>query len=123
MFNLYAGLSVLLITLLALNISRLRIKNKVANGDGNNKIVAKAIRAHMNSLEHVLPFTLLLFVLQGQPISEVLFTILAFGFLVVRVLHSYSMLSAKFKLRQITAALTYFFELLGCALVIINSVV
>lgn len=122
MFNLYVGLSVLLVVMLAMNISRLRIKHKVANGDGNNKVVVKAIRAHMNSLEHILPFTLLLYVLQSQPISEVLFSILAFGFLGIRLLHSYSMLGSKFKLRQITAASTYVFELSGCALVLINSV-
>jgi len=120
LFNLYVGLSVLLIVMLAMNISRLRIKHKVANGDGNNKVVVKAIRAHMNALEHILPFTLLLFVLQGQATSEALFSILAFGFLGNRLLHSYSMLSSKFKLRQITAASTYIFELIGCVLVLIN---
>jgi len=108
--------------MLAMNISRLRIKHKVANGDGNNKVITKAVRAHMNSLEHILPFTFLLYVLQNQAVSETIFFVLAFGFLGIRLLQSYSMLNSKFKLRQITAASTYVFELCGCALVLINSV-
>ena len=121
MFNLFIGLSILLIILLAMNISRLRMKYKVANGDGNNKEINKAIRAHMNSLEHILPFSLLLYVLQTQMTSTVIFAILAFSFLCIRLLHSYSMLSSKFKLRQITAASTYFLELCACILVLINT--
>ena len=123
MFNLFIGLSVLLIVVLAINISRLRVKYNVANGDGNNKEIIKAIRAHMNSLEHVLPFSLLLYVLKSQSTAEIIFAILAFGFLIIRLLHSYSMLSSKFKLRQITAAATYFFELCGCIVVLINTVI
>tara|TARA_R110001592_G_scaffold103298_2_gene291154 strand:- start:20617 stop:20916 length:300 start_codon:yes stop_codon:yes gene_type:complete len=99
------------------------MKHKVANGDGDNKVIVKAIRAHMNSLEHILPFSLLLYALQSQSISEILFAVLAFGFLGIRLFHSYSMLSSKFKLRQITAASTYFFELSACVLVLLNSVI
>ncbi len=123
MFNLYIGLSVLLITMLAMNISRLRIKHRVGNGDGDNKVIVKAIRAHMNSLEHILPFSLVLYALQSQAISETLFAILAFGFLGARLFHSYSMLYSKFKFRQITAGLTYFFEVSGCIIVLLNSVI
>jgi len=121
LFNLYIGLSVLLVVMLAMNISRLRIKHKVANGDGNNKVITKAVRAHMNALEHILPFTLLLHVLQNQAIAETVFFVLAFGFLGIRLLHSYSMLNSKFKLRQITAAATYVFELSACALVLFSA--
>lgn len=123
MFNLFVGLSVLLIVILAMNISRLRIKHKVANGHGDNKEISKAIRAHMNSLEHILPFSLLLYVLQSQLTSDTIFAILAFGFLSIRALHTYSMLRSKFKLRQLTAASTYFIELCACILVLINTVI
>lgn len=122
LLNLFVGLSVLLIVILAMNISRLRIKHKVANGSGENKEITKAIRAHMNSLEHILPFSLLLYVLQSQLISDNTFAILAFSFLSIRVLHTYSMLCSKFKLRQITAAATYFVELYGCVLVLVNAI-
>tara|TARA_R110002072_G_scaffold271474_2_gene431467 strand:- start:8184 stop:8513 length:330 start_codon:yes stop_codon:yes gene_type:complete len=108
--------------MLAMNISRLRIKHQVANGHGDKKEITKAIRAHMNSLEHILPFSLLLYVLQSQLTSDIIFAILAFGFLSIRVLHTYSMLSSKFKLRQLTAGSTYFIELCCCILVLINTV-
>ena len=120
MFNLFVGLSLLLVVLLAMNISRLRMMHGVANGNGGNKALTKAIRAHMNSLEHILPFTLILFVLQNQSISEWLFAVLAFGFLGLRLIHSYSMLRSIFSLRRITAASTYIFELSGCALILFN---
>lgn len=121
MFNIFVGLSVLLIVVLAMNISRLRMKHKVANGDGGNKQIVKAVRAHMNALEHILPFTLLLFVLQSQAISETLFGLFAYGFLSIRLLHAYSMLGSKFKLRQVTAASTYFFEVCACILVLLSA--
>lgn len=61
--NIFAGFvasSVLLIVLLAMNVSRVRIKYQVANGDAGNKAIKSAIRAHMNTFEHTLPFALLL---------------------------------------------------------------
>lgn len=117
-FNLFVGLSVLLIVLLAMDVSRLRMREKVANGDGGNKQVAKAIRAHMNAVEHVLPFALLLYVLQSQSVSTQFFAGLAFGFLAIRVLHAYSMLGSKFRLRQLSAGATYLLELVGCVMVL-----
>jgi uncharacterized membrane protein YecN with MAPEG domain len=122
LFGVYLGLSILLIVILAMNISRLRMTEKVANGDGNNKKLIKAIRAHMNSLEHILPFSLLLFYLYSVAISPIVFSILAFGFLSVRLAHAYSMLASKFQLRQITAILTYAAETIGCIFVLVNSV-
>ncbi len=120
-FGLYLGLAILLITLLAMNISRLRMQERVANGDGGNKRLKKAIRAHMNALEHIVPYTLLLYFLHSTLETTTLFIVLAFGFLFIRVLHSFSMLGSKFRLRQITAGLTYAFEVLACVLVLIGS--
>lgn len=122
LLGVYLGLAVLLVALLALNVSRLRIAEKIANGDGGNKKIIKAVRAHMNALEHILPYTLLLAFLYTQPVSSAIFAVLGFGFLLVRLLHSYSMLSSMFKLRQITAALTYLFEFTGCVFVLVFSV-
>lgn len=122
LLGLFLGLSVLLILLLAMNISRLRMAEKVPNGDGNNKKLVKAIRAHMNSVEHILPFSLLLYFLYSTSVSSFIFSVLAFGFLAVRLAHAYSMLASKFRLRQITAMLTYAFEFAGCVFVLIKSV-
>lgn len=113
-FEIYLALSILLITLLGLNISRLRIKNKIANGDGGNKSLKIAIRTHINSLEHIIPYSLLLFAIKPFNISPVCYLVLSYGFLIVRLSHTYSMLNSSFKLRQMTAALTYTFEVIAC---------
>ena len=119
LFNVFIGLAVLLMTLLAINISRLRIKEQVANGDGGNRAIQKAIRAHMNTLEHTLPFALALYVLHVQSIGADFFGFLAFGFLILRVLHAYSMMNSILTGRQITAALTYLFEVTACITILL----
>ena len=122
-FSLFVGLSVFLIVILAMNVSRLRMRERVANGDGGNKTLAKAIRAHMNAVEHVLPFALLLFVLRAQAAPGLFFAAMAYGFLAVRVLHAWSMLGSRFRLRQFAAGATYLLELVGCLAVIGNVVI
>ena len=55
----YAALLVLLVTVLALNVSRSRIESRVS-GDGGSMPLQAAIRAHMNALEQILPLLPLL---------------------------------------------------------------
>ena len=105
-FKFYVFANVLIITLLALNISRLRMTERVANGDGGRVSLKKAIRAHANGVEHVLPYGLIIFALQDAS----LLMVLVLGFTVARVLHSVSMLGAFFNLRRLAALLTYGFE-------------
>jgi uncharacterized membrane protein YecN with MAPEG domain len=119
-FNLYVALGVLLITVLAMNVSRVRIKEKIGNGDGNNRTLKKAIRAHMNSVEHIIPFALILFSLVHIQFESKYISTFAIGFIIVRILHSYSMLSSAFKIRQISAGLTYIFEIAGCTFIFLN---
>lgn len=57
----FAAVLLLLVTLLAMNVSMLRMRHKVSLGDGGNKALTRAIRAHANALEHSLPFIFLLF--------------------------------------------------------------
>ncbi|MFA5941021.1 MAG: MAPEG family protein [Sinimarinibacterium sp.] len=110
----YVAASMLLLTLLALNVSRLRVKLKIGNGDGNNVDMRKAIRAHMNHLEHALPFGLIVLALAqiGSPAS--LLAVLVVGFLAARLVHAYGMLTAQFRFRQLSAGVTYLFEVVGC---------
>lgn len=119
-FYWYAGLSVLLITALAMNVSRVRMQEQIGNGDGGNSRLRKAIRAHMNTIEHALPFGLIVIALALQEQSQTLLAIMAFGFLGVRIANSYSMLGSKFRLRQITAALTYLFQVIGAISVLLT---
>ncbi len=118
-FYIFVALSVLLITMLAMNVSRLRMREQVANGDGGNKPLRKAIRAHMNTLEQVLPFALVLLALASLSLASAWLNLLAYGFLLVRVLHSYAMLASQFRLRQITAALSYIFQVVACVAVLL----
>lgn len=118
---LYIGLSVLLVVLLAINISRLRVINKVAFGDDGNLEIKKAIRAHMNTLENTLPYALILFVLYNQAVSQLTFAYMAFLFFFVRVLYAYSVLFSVYKLRQASAGISYIFIVTGCIMVIFNA--
>ena len=98
-FTLFAGLHGLLLTLLAMNVSRCRIKHRVGNGDGEVRELKQAIRAHGNAVEHSL----------------------VIAFTGVRVLHALSMLQARFKLRQLTAGGTYALELMASLLVLTQA--
>ena len=117
-FHLYVGSGVLLITLLAANVSRLRIREQIGNGDGGNALLKAAIRAHMNSVEHVLPYGLLMLVLWQSQAAPSLLAVFCLGFLAVRLVHAYSMLGRKFRLRQWSAGATYVFELSACLTVL-----
>ena len=120
-FTLFAGLHGLLLTLLAMNVSRCRIKHRVGNGDGEVRELKQAIRAHGNAVEHSLLFALLVLALcilgQGAGLSG----FLVFAFTGVRVLHALSMLQARFKLRQLTAGGTYALELMASLLVLTQA--
>ena len=53
------GFCGLLLVLLAARISRLRLRNKVAWGDGGNPELMRAIRLHANTAEHAPIFVLM----------------------------------------------------------------
>ena len=80
--------SMLLLTLLALNVSRLRMKLRIGNGDGNNVEMKKAIRAHMNHLEHALPFGLIVLALAQMGSATSLLAVLVVGFVAARLVHA-----------------------------------
>lgn len=113
-FQIYAVLAVLMVTLLAMNVSRVRMRVKIANGH-DHKDLQKANRAHMNAVEHCLPYGLLILALsQLSPYAKWL-PVLVIGFIAAKLLHTYSMLaSGQLKIRQLSAGLLYLFELAGC---------
>lgn len=113
-FTLYVIGSVLLLTILAMNVSRVRMREKIGNGDGGNNSLRAAIRAHGNALEFILPFALVVLALDLGTTEEGLVAFLAINFLVIRIAHAWGMIGRRFKLRQVTAAVTYLFMVLGC---------
>ncbi|TJY64950.1 glutathione S-transferase [Sinimarinibacterium sp. CAU 1509] len=114
-FGLFVLFNVLLLTLLAMNVSRLRLQERVANGDGGLISLKKAIRAHLNGVEHVVVYALVILALSLLRASPTLQAVLVIGFSLARVLHAYGMLAVAFNARRIGAGATYLFELFGLA--------
>lgn len=112
-FTLFVLLNALLVTLLAMNVSRLRMTLKIANGDGDNKVMRRAIRAHANGVEHTLLFGLIAAAAALEQVAGGLQGGLVIGFTVSRVMHAYGMLAPAFRFRQIGAGICYLFELAG----------
>lgn len=108
---LFAALLLLLVTLLAVNVSMLRMRLKISLGDGGDKTMNKAIRAHANALEHSLPFILLLLFREQQVGCARGLTAIAITFVVARVLHAAGMLGGPFILRRVGASVTLVLEL------------
>lgn len=94
-----------------MNVSMLRMRLKISLGDGGNKQLNKAIRAHANALEHGLPFIFLLFFREQQVGGAGGLTAIAAAFVAARVLHAVGMLGGPFQLRRIGATVTNVLEL------------
>ena len=112
-FQIYALVVMLALTLLAMNVSRIRIKERIANGHEHRDLKI-ANRTHMNTLEHAVPYGLLLLALVQAGVPGTVMAVLVFGFLAAKLAHACSMLASRLRWRQITAGLTYLFELAGC---------
>ncbi len=114
-FNRFVLLNVLILTILAINISRLRIAEKVPHGDGDNVRLKKAIRAHGNGVEHVVVFALIVLALDSSHVPPILLATLVWGFTFARLAHAAGMLGSIFNLRRLGASTTYLLELMGLA--------
>jgi uncharacterized membrane protein YecN with MAPEG domain len=91
---LYAALLCLLLLALALPISRLRMSGRVGIGDGGNPQLARAIRAHANAVEWVLPVLLLMLVAELNRASPLLLHASGIALLIGRVLHAIGLRSS-----------------------------
>ncbi|PPE73870.1 hypothetical protein C3942_10745 [Solimonas fluminis] len=112
-FVLYVALNALVVTLLALNVSRNRMKHRVANGDGGKTEMKAAIRAHGNAVEHVTVFGLVVLALEFAAAPAALLGALVPGFTAARLMHAAGMLRSAFNLRRAAAGLTYLAEVAG----------
>lgn len=121
-FTFFVFMNVLMVTLLALNISRLRVKERVANGDGGKLSIKKAMRAHGNGVEHVAIFGLAILALELSTVSSGILATLVIGFTLARIVHAAGMLGSAFNARRIGAAATYLFELGAVMAVLIYGV-
>lgn len=106
-FIVFVALNAFIVTALALNISRLRMRHRVANGDGGLVEMKAAIRAHGNGVEHVGLMGLMVLALELGGASGTGLALLVLGFSLSRVLHAASMLTSRFGLRRLAASGTY----------------
>ena len=105
----YTSVFVLLYALLSFNVIRLRREHKVSLGDGGQLALQRAIRAHGNFLEYMLPTVILLYFFETGIGANYWFHGVALLFLVGRGIHVVAILSDKSRmpLRVIGMALTF----------------
>jgi uncharacterized protein len=85
---LYAGLYALFLLVLAASVSRQRRSLKVGLGDGGHPALARAIRAHGNSVEWGWPMLLLLLVAELDHANRTFLHVCAILFLFARIIHA-----------------------------------
>ena len=85
---LYGGLCALLLLALAAQISRYRMKFKIRFGDGGNSQLLRAVRAHGNAVEWILPMLLLLLIAELNHASRILLHTCGIVFIAARVAHA-----------------------------------
>ena len=122
-FYIFVAVNGFFLVAVSLSISLLRIKYRVSFGDGGNTRLRKVIRIHMNGVEQVPIFGMLILALALMGISEVYIGALVMVFSAARVSHGYGMLRKQRMFRQIGATLTYLSQLIAVVMVTILLVV
>lgn len=96
------ALLAMLLTVLSLNVSRLRLKYRINYGDDGREDLIVAIRAHGNALEQSLLFAVLMLALENQSAAGTMaLAWLGPVFLLARVLHPVAMFQRWLRLRQL----------------------
>ena len=108
---------------LTVNVSRLRIKNQISLGDGGNKDLQKAIRAHANGIEQVPVFMLMVLALVFTGTSDMMVAVLVITFSLSRIAHAVGMLGGPFIFRRVGAAVTFLAQIVICVLLLIALLV
>ncbi len=121
-FYLLVGFGTLLIILLAMNVSRLRYKERIAHGDRGNKKLRNAIIAHSNALEHIIPYCLIIFVLISQNTATSIIQFLVISFIVMRWVHAIGITLFVFRAWQLASGFSYLLTIFACCLVLYNLV-
>ena len=120
----YLAVLALLYTVLAVQVGRLRIRDRAAFGDNGSLPLRSAIRAHANFIEYVPIITLMVAMLEMSGLASAWVHLLMGALLVSRLLHPLGMYAAPSTLQfrvcrgggiTITVVL-----LLACALTILS---
>jgi uncharacterized membrane protein YecN with MAPEG domain len=80
---------------------KIRKSTRIAYGDGNNKKLIRAIRAHGNFFESTVFFIISSFLLEALDGDSIYLLIVNIIFVLGRVSHAYSMFKEKIKFRAI----------------------
>ena len=113
----------LLLTALAANVSRLRLKHKISLGDGGNAELLSAIRAHANGIEQVPVFALLILGCIYANINHNLQMLLVVAFTLARISHAIGMVKKVYIARRMRAATTYFLQIAVPVLLLVKIVI
>jgi uncharacterized membrane protein YecN with MAPEG domain len=112
-FSVLVAVNGLMLIGLTINVSRLRIKNKISLGDGDNKDLLRAIRTHANGVEQVPTYAIVILALTLMQASSELLAVLVAGFTLSRICHAWGMLFRNHTGRRVGMGLTYVFQLVG----------
>jgi len=85
---LYTGVFALLLIVLALLVSRRRLRTRIGLGVGGDAELERAIRVHANAVEWGLPVLLLLLVAEENRASPLLLHVCGIAFILARVTHA-----------------------------------
>jgi len=86
---LWAGLNLAWTLLLALNVTRHRMKEGVSTGSGNSQSLDRAVRAHGNNIEYVPGAILGILILAALGYSPLVINLLGASLLVARFCHAH----------------------------------
>lgn len=118
----FVALLALLTTSLALNVSFWRLRHRIPHGEGPNRELARAIRAHMNSVEHMVPIALLLLCYAGLGGDSTLLGALGAAAVLARIALTIGILvKGALLARSLGAYVTYAIELGLVGLVLLEA--
>lgn len=85
---LFAGIMTIFVVLLQINVIRQRVSGEVSLGDGGNKSLERATRAHGNAIENV-PLTLIMMgIIEMAGAPEMAVEVFGIALVVSRLLHA-----------------------------------
>ncbi|GAC1623670.1 MAG: hypothetical protein NVS9B10_08860 [Nevskia sp.] len=118
-----AALCALLVIGLGLRVSSLRLRHRIALGDGGNLTLLRAIRVHANTVEYVPMFVLLSLCYELYAGASMLLVGLDAGFVIGRLAFAWGLSVASIHpARRVGAALSYLTTVL-LALLLLAAVV
>lgn len=117
----FVALLFLLVTALALNTSRNRLRTHVIFGDGGDDALRRASRAHGNAIEHVTVIAILLLLFELQGAGKAAVVAVGVAALVARVLHATAFLAKIRRIGLVGVVITYSLEVFLGISVTVNA--